>query len=176
MDLVKELRARHSKELMLKMVDYVGDDSGRFALVMDCFFHEEMRICQRASWAVSVIAEHQPQLIYPYLEQMLKQLDDPGHNALVRNTIRVFQFIDIPEEMEGEIFERCYNFLIDPKEAIAVRAFSITVLFNIVKKIPELAPELRLAIEDMLPHGSAGLLSRGKKTLRALKKLESTLH
>lgn len=39
--------------------------------------------------------------------------------------------------------------------AIAVRAFSMTVLENICRKIPEFQPELRHLIEEHIDRGSA---------------------
>ena len=45
------------------------------------------------------------------------------------------------------------------------------VLFNITKKFPELREELRLSIEDQMPFGSAGFLSRGTKILKLLDKM-----
>jgi hypothetical protein len=44
-----------------------------------------------------------------------------------------------------------------------------TVLANLVEKQPGLKSELRIIIEDELPYGSAGFLSRGKKILKKLK-------
>ena len=46
----------------------------------------------------------------------------------------------------------------------------MTVLYNITLKIPELADELKIIIEDQMPYGSAGFKSRGKKILKGLQK------
>jgi hypothetical protein len=45
------------------------------------------------------------------------------------------------------------------------------VIFNIVKKFPELKEELKLAIEEQMPFGSAGYKSHGGKVLKALNKI-----
>jgi hypothetical protein len=47
----------------------------------------------------------------------------------------------------------------------------MTVLFNIVKKYPELKDELKMSIEDQLPYGSAGFKSRGRRILKSLEKI-----
>ena len=96
-------------------------------------------------------------------------LDNPSHNAIVRNTVRVLQNIEIPEELEGEIYERCFDYLNDPKEKPAVRAFSMKVLSNIAMIYPELKEELIKSIELHFPYGSKGFKSRGKKELERLR-------
>ena len=75
---------------------------------------------------------------------------------------------EIEEGLEGEFAELCFAYICDPKEAIAVRSFSITVLYNICLKEPVLANELKMTLEDQMPHGSSGFKSRAKKTLKLL--------
>ncbi len=83
----------------------------------------------------------------------------------------MLQFIDIPEELLGLTAELCFNFLNSGQESIAVKANAMTVLFNIVKKYPDLKEELKITIEEQLPFGSTGFKNRGSKILKALKKL-----
>jgi hypothetical protein len=45
----------------------------------------------------------------------------------------------------------------------------MTVLANLAKKLPELKNELVPLIEDQMPFGSAGFISRGRKVLKELK-------
>ena len=45
------------------------------------------------------------------------------------------------------------------------------VLYNVCQKEPDLANELKIVIEEFLPHGTAGFKSRGGKILKKLNKL-----
>src|ERR1019366_7428933 len=47
------------------------------------------------------------------------------------------------------------KYLESPNEAVAIKAFSITVLGKLAKKYPEIIPEIKLMIEEQLPHQSA---------------------
>jgi hypothetical protein len=67
------------------------------------------------------------------------------------------------------MIDTCFA-LLDPKEPIAVRAFSMTVLGNLAAQHPDLKKELRLVIESQLPYGSAGFVARAKKVLKQLEK------
>lgn len=59
------------------------------------------------------------------------------------------------------------------REPVAVKVFSMTVLFNIVQVYPELSEELEISIEEQMPFGSGGFKSRGRKVLKDLSKLWS---
>ena len=64
----------------------------------------------------------------------------------------------------------CFKFLESSTEALAVKVFSMTVLSNLAKQYPEIVPEIKIVIEDQLPHQSAGFKSRAKKVLKDLDK------
>jgi len=79
------LKQFHSKETAQAIADSAASDPARLAELMDCFFHEEMRICQRAAWPVGILGKSHTELLYPYLEAMLTNLNTPHHDAVVRN-------------------------------------------------------------------------------------------
>lgn len=168
MNLREELLKNHTKELIEKIVRYVGNDKKRFAELMNLFLGNIETISQRAAWAVSYCAEAYPELVFPYLEKMLDNLSRPVHDSVKRNTIRTFQDIDIPEELQGKAADICFNFLCDKDETIGTKVFSMTVLHNLCKQHPDLKNELRTAIEEQMPYASAGFKSRGKKILKEL--------
>lgn len=85
-----------------------------------------------------------------------------------RNTLRVLQDYKIPEELSGLAYDQCFKLLQSPTEPVAVKAFCMQVLYNIVKNIPELKSELADAISKQMPNASAGLKNRGEKILKKL--------
>ena len=105
-----------------------------------------------------------PKQIIPWLDLLVKNLFTEKEDAVKRNTIRALQFVEIPEELWGEAVEICFQFLMG-NEAIAIKVFSMTVLYNLSIKIPEISNELRVVIEDQIPYGSAGFKSRGEKDI-----------
>jgi hypothetical protein len=61
----------------------------------------------------------------------------------------------------------------NPSDAIAVRAFAITVAFNISKQYPELIQELEIILNHLnLTEESAAIKARVKSTLKEIKKLK----
>jgi len=172
MDIKKVFEKEHSRIATDKVLHYIQDYPNKMVELMDCFFDADPRICQRAAWPVGDLGEKYPDLLIPYLPEMILNLKAPKHDAVIRNTVRTWQYMSIPEEYLGEIFELCFNYINDPKIPVAIRAFSMTVCANICKAVPELKEELILAIKDQLEYGSAGIKSRGHHVIKELERLD----
>ncbi len=175
MNIYQQLETSHSKENSLKIVSYIGNDKIRFKELMDCFFlgAKDYRVPQRAAHVVSLSFDKNPGLIYPYIPKLIQSLQKPDlKGALKRNILRVLQFCEIDEPLRGPLYSRSFELLAHPKEEIAIRAFAMTVLYNLTNYYPELKPELKAMIEMVLDEQniSAGVRSRGTKTLAQLNK------
>lgn len=168
MNLRNEILKEHSKSQTLKIVKFIGNDEAKFKALMHLFFNDEYRVVQRTAWVVNMCAEAHPSLIKPYLNKMLDYLHMPVHDAVKRNTVRIFQFVDIPTKLIGKTASICFELLQSKDESVAVKVFSMTVLGRIVQHEPELKNELRLIIEDQFPYSTAGFSARAKKVLKKL--------
>jgi len=171
MTLRDDILEEHSKPHAVYLSKKIGADQEAFDELIDLFIHDEYRVTQRAAWVVSHCVDQHPWLIEKHLEPIILNLQNNVNDAVKRNTVRVLQFVDIPEDLMGITAEICFDYLNSGKEPVAIKAHSMTVLFNIIKKFPELKEELKLSIEDQLPFGSAGFKSRGTKILKAIAKL-----
>lgn len=175
MDLQKEILKEHSKTQAHKLADYVGNSQTRFKALVEVYLSGSYRVTQRAAWPMSICAERNPHLILPSLKKLLDFLSKPGiHDSVKRNTIRLLQFIDIPKRNYGQVAGLCFEYLQSKNEPIAVKVFSMTVLSKIMKDEPDLKNELKMIIEDQMPYGSAGFVSRGKKVLKDIAALEKS--
>ena len=167
MNLKEEILKADFKDQAVYVANEVNGNDELFAELMILFFSKDARTCQRAAWVVSHCVERNPWQATPYLGKMVKNLNNNVGDATKRNTVRVLQFVDIPEKLWGETIDICFKYL-SSNEAIAIKVFSMTVLYNLSQKIPEIRNELKVIIEDQLPYGSAGFKSRGKKILKRL--------
>ena len=171
MSYIKEqLSHKQSKTIRDDIVHYIYEDPKRMEELMECFFTGAYRINQYASWPVGIIGQERPELIEPYLTQMIDVLESPAHDAIVRNTIRILQWVSIPEALEGRIYDYCFQYLNDTKKPVAIRVFAMSVLTRLAMKYPELKEELIQSIERYYPDGSPGYQSRAKKEINRLKK------
>lgn len=156
------LEARTKKQVDA-VVDWVGTDQQRFDELVHQFLTGGYRLTQRAGWPLSYIAMAQPLLIAKHLKKMIDNLRQPHlHNAVKRNTVRILQQMDVPEELQGELMETCFKFIQAVDEPAAVKAFSLTILHNLSKKYPEILPEIKAIIADRPDHQTAAFKSRAK--------------
>ena len=167
MNLKSEILKADSKEDIVFIANKVKDDKEMFAELMALFFSKEARTTYRYAWVVSHCVDMNPSLATPYLSKMVKNLYKDVGDATKRSSVRILQFADIPKKLWGETIEICFRFLMS-KEATVIKIFSMTVLYNLSLKIPEISNELKVLIEDQLPYGSAGFKNRGKKILAKL--------
>ena len=172
MDFKAQLTKEHSKENRDVLVNYLLQNPIEIGSLMALFFSQNHLLVQRAAWVVGTLGEIKPALLQPYFPRMIKEIrKKDAHVAVRRNVLRVLQFQTVEEALWGELYDTCIRFLEDKNETVAVKAFAMTTAFNIVKKVPELKHELSVAIEQILPEGTAGEKSRGQKILSALSKL-----
>jgi hypothetical protein len=171
MNIEKQLAAEHSKKNAQLIVDYIGNDPILFKELIDVFAKGDVRLTQRGSQPMSLIAVAHPALVKKHIGFLIQLLDKPLHVAVKRNVLRLFQTVDIPKKEMVLLADKCFTYLNSRSEPIAVKAFAMTVLYKICLKEPDLKNELIPTFEEMLPFSTSGILSRLNKTLKQLKKL-----
>jgi hypothetical protein len=173
MNLRDQLLKENSKKNWQLVAKTIGTDKQLFRELMDLYFNDVYRVVQRATQVISDISDEYPELLKPYLSKMVDHLEHGSIDAVRRNTMRIFQFCDVPEEKEGELFEKGIEFLKSAEAPIAIKAFSMTALRRICEKYPELADELIPHIEILVEeNASTGLVNRGEKELAKLRKIK----
>jgi hypothetical protein len=168
MDLLQLLRSEHSKKQTDRIVRYIGDDPVRFGVLIDLFFKGEYRITQRAAWPLSYCVRAHPTLIGPYFKRLLDNLARKDiHVAVIRNTVRLLQDVDIPKKYHGRVMSTCFEFIQSPETPIAVKAFSLSILANLSSLYPDILGELKLIIEEQWEQATPAFRSRAKRILRS---------
>ncbi len=169
MNLREILLAEHSKAQCLKVVKWIGNDPLRFNELVKLFLSDENRVVQLAAWPLSYAVQAHPALIKPHFGKLIRNLRQPGlPDAVKRNTVRIFQEIDAPARFHGELMHTCFGFIESMNEKPAIKAFALTVLFNLSGQYPDIRPELKTIIEDRWDYESPAFKSRGRKILKSL--------
>ncbi|SKA46219.1 hypothetical protein SAMN04488128_107226 [Chitinophaga eiseniae] len=170
MELRKEILAASYKEQVLAIAGWVGNDAKRFAKLMQLFLEDEYRVVQRSAWIISLVADKHPELLTPHLPEMVARMETGGlPSAVKRNVLRVLQDMTLPPDLHGPVMNACFQYLEDPKEMIAIKAFSMTVLSNLAVAYPDIKNEIRILLEDLLEHDpSPGIRSRAQKVMKRI--------
>lgn len=150
-----------------QIVASIGKDVKAFGHLFHLYETGSPAIKKTAIWTISNIVDIYPHLILPYLDDLLTTLKLPNSPAaLKRNILRIYEEIEIPKNQEGELMDICFRFLIDKKEPVAIRVFSMQILANLSKEYPEVERELGSIITDELPYAKPAFVSRGRKILK----------
>lgn len=172
MDIEGTLEFHQSKNNTTAIALEIITNPGRMDELVGFILNDSNVLSQRASWPLSVVAETNNEILHPFLNELVDLLsNNKKHPAVKRNVLRAFQFIQaFPEELEGKIIDRCFQLLNSNEEPIAVRVFSMQVIYNLSTKYPEIQPELKECILFRFENESAGFQSRGKRILKRITK------
>lgn len=66
-----------SRKMAKSVVDLIINDESKINDLMNCFFSDQLRICQYAAWPVGILAEKHPTILLSYLPKMVANLDTP---------------------------------------------------------------------------------------------------
>lgn len=122
------------------------------------------------SWVLSYAGVAQPEVFYERLPDILASLDAHTHSSVYRCIARIFMRTDIPVSSAGLAIQCIVQWLLDPAQSAAVKAFCIHASARLIKNYPELAPEIRGIVEDLLPYATPGMQNAAEKLFSLLAK------
>ena len=94
--------------------------------LMKLIFSEDDNLSMRASWTLQHLSFKKPKVINPLIPDLIKFLKKKNqHTGSIRNVIRIFQEIELPEKYCSEIFDICLKYAKNAGMPHAVRVFSI---------------------------------------------------
>lgn len=163
------LNPRPSKEQIREAAIWVEKKKSRVKMMMK-FIHETTHVSERlyASWIMTYVFEKNPDLISPYWSVCIDLLKNNTTNSIKRNITRSLQDIDIPQKYHAELIDIGFRFILNPKEDIAIRAFTLKMLLNFTTEYPEIKNELVESVKMIMPNASKGLNHRCKMVLNSI--------
>lgn len=158
MDIRAALLRDRSKGQIEAIAHAAATDEVHWHTLVACMTESEPAdelLTYRAAWALGIAGETVPLAwLSPYIPAFIQALMSAQHDGVKRNILRVFIYTSLPEVYWGELFDVCVSLALNPKEAVAIRAFSLKILGNIATQVPELWQEVNLISETMLQEPS----------------------
>lgn len=170
MDFYKALDTDSSRAVADFVSNAVGNDADKFAIVLEIACRDIKQISARAGSVIARCLEKDKTLIKPHVDFIIKHLNNCKIDGTKRCLLKALTFCKNLEQNEnaGILVDICFNYIINPKESIAVKAYSMHILFDIAQAIPDLKRELKDTISTILPEASTGIKTLGKKLLKKL--------
>jgi 8-oxo-dGTP diphosphatase len=169
------LQSMVNRMMSLKEAEWVAisaiENPAIFDKLLGYSFSDDKKLAFRASWTLTKVCDKFPELIYPHMSMIINTLDKLDNESAVRSFLRIISFSEmerISEKDHGVLADVCFSLLKSGFSAIAVKAYSMEILYKLVLKYPELRNELSATISMLQPEGSAGIISRGRQILKKL--------
>ncbi len=127
----------------------------------------------RSAWLLHHISDGNPNAFVPHHAMLLAHAPNAKTDAEKRFIARLFAKHGVPngEKLQGLLLKQAFDWLLEPKESIAVKANCLDVLHRFCKIHPEIENELRTIIADQYPTSTAAFKVRAKRILNDLNPL-----
>ncbi|MCX6248748.1 MAG: hypothetical protein NTW10_13570 [Bacteroidetes bacterium] len=134
------------------------------------YLKNEEPVSRRAAWVTDTVTEKRPDLLERYLEEIVTRLETFTHDGMKRESLRMLARSRFPADQLGLLITLCFDWLISSSESVAVKMYSMEVLYKISQQEPEMKKELVDSIELRMHEETPGFRAHGKKLLKQLYK------
>lgn len=176
----KQIEVTLTKKKVLKLTEIVKQDLPVKDL-LEITFDADQQIGFRAAWILENLLLRNPSTIQENFDKLLFRFPQITNPSCKRHYVKILMHLTSPKANPAiknktatanleTVIETCFDWLIDPKVAIAVKAFCCEVLFNLRNRYGWIADELAREIEFLMKNGSPGIQAKGKRILKELQK------
>jgi 8-oxo-dGTP diphosphatase len=171
----EELQAMVNRMMSMQEAEWIAtsaiENPAIFDKLLDYSFSDDDKLAFRSSWTLTKVCDKYPELIYPHLDRIIGALVNLENESAMRSLLRIISLSDmerISVRNHGILADHCFSLLKSGFSAIAIKAYSMEILYRLSLKYPELRNELAATISMLQPEGSAGIVSRGRQILKKL--------
>jgi len=129
------------------MIEYLSSHPGDMEEAIRLALGDKQPFSWRAAWLLwSCMAENDP-LVRPYVSEMIRVLPAKmdGHQ---RELLKILSMMDIPEELEGLLFDHCVKLWEGIQKRPSIRYTAFCTMLKLIKKYPDLAHEMAFYSQD----------------------------
>jgi hypothetical protein len=132
--------------------------------------HAERKVAMRFTWLVGGLCELKPEVVFPTVSYFYSKRNEIPFPNFDRSLAKMFWLSGVPEEIEGEVIDDLFKWILDAKITVSTKVYTISALYNLSVKHIELKNELKLVIEDQLGKNSIAFEKRAAVILKKLRK------
>ncbi len=166
--LTNQIENCNSKVDALICAEYIVKNPELLDFLFEIIKKEEHKKNWRAAWILDHVYASKPQLLNGYENRMIQLFMQTKSSSIQRIIGKLLSFSHIKDKADGDFLNKCFELLIAAQTPVAVKVHAMQLIFNISDKYPELKPELKIVIEENIPHNSVGFKSRANKILKKL--------
>lgn len=179
--LTARLAARSAKNWVIALCAELNEQGFILTDLLDLTLHKDGQIAFHAAWLLDTVVEDDLDNYIFEIVQFITYSERITHHSCQRHYARIFMHFTAAAKKSNMIrlklaqtnlepmVERCFDWLIDPKTKVAVKAFSSEVLCNVSGRYDWIAEELQNQLHFLMNNGSPAIQSTGRRLLSKLK-------
>jgi 8-oxo-dGTP diphosphatase len=173
-----DLKQMINSMMSMQEADWVANSAienpAIFNKLLEYSYSKDRKLAFRASWTLSKACDQFPELIYPHLPQIVESIPLFDYESVQRSFLRIISLTDITEltgRHHGILADHCFAMLSSGFSAIAIKAYSMEILYKLSLIYPELRNELSTSINILMEDASAGIIARGRMILKKINEI-----
>lgn len=166
---VKAQLADSSRKLADLTANMVYENPSLLKPLLEIAWYEAEPLSQRASRVVSICSGNYPEMIIPYVSEVIQKLSIQKSEGSRRNFLKIFADgnFKIKSKEKGLLMNSCFGFLTG-NYSVAVKVYSMEILYKLSVDLPEIQRELYEVLNNQKEESSAGYKSRAQKILKRI--------
>lgn len=169
--LIQHMSAPGKGTTVAKLGRQIKKENFSLTELVDMTFHQDKEIALKSSRLLEYVLFKFPESYYHDIQYFIDRIFDLQNSSGKKTYAKVLMHITSPEvpkdvrekmkdiEME-RVVELCFEWMIDPKMLVSVRAYSAEALFNLRHRYPWIAEELSKQLEFMTRTATPNLLAK----------------
>ena len=178
-ELIQQISATIGKVKVLGLTKILQEGNFNLNDLIAITFNQNKDIAFRASWLLENIFLQHPDRYINELAYLLSLIPTVKHPGPQRHYAKIVMHITdayAPAIIKSEVaqldmepvIEQLFDWMINPKIKVAVKAFSAEALFNLKDRYPWIKDELAQQLQFLMRDGSAAIQARGRNLLKKL--------
>lgn len=174
----RELQSMIIRMMSMKEAEWLAnsaiDNPAIFLKLIEYSNKSESKLAFRASWTLTKVCDKYPEIIYPFLPEIVESIAGYKDESVLRSFLRIISLSElnkISSHHHGILADFCFSILYSGSSAIAVKAYSMEILYRLCLIYPAIANELSTVLKVIMEDASAGITSRSKIILKKLAKI-----
>jgi len=153
------------------LISKMEQDKDYFEQVFKIALSTEYPYAWRAAWCVHKILPKYLSFLNQNVNSILKSFPHFSHHGQQGCMIKVLNNLDYDLENSGQLIDQCIQFLNNENIPDYVKYYSMELLVNTAKKMPEFKDEFSFFIEEAIPKGRTYMIK--VKAVKLLDELRS---
>ena len=147
---------------------FIATNEKVFQEVFDAFYSENSHLAHRSGFILGQTFRKKPALLIPRIGMLLDKMKEPPHEWYRWHVLWYLSHCNYPAEHDGLAATYAFEELGKSYSKPAVKNAAMRLLEFICKRNPELFPEYKLYLDDIIENERPTLVAKAKKQMKAL--------